>query len=207
MVQPYCCILKIRKTNLGLDKRKTIIEEDEELLSRIRIDADAGLREVYRRYRNPFHAWATSAFLLDESTISDLFQEVVIAFYKNVISKKLHTLDASLKTYLFAIGKYQILNRYRQKQKENTQYLENFDQLKISEWDLNVTYLEEQSSKEEKIVAALGQLGEKCRQLLKLFYFDSLSHQEVAARLGYKSVEVSRSMKRKCMNQLRQLFA
>jgi len=186
-----------------LDKTKAPNKEGEELLNRIRKDADAALREVYRKYRAPFHAWVNRHFHLDEATISDVFQDVVIAFYQNVISKKLQRLDASPKTYLFSIGKYQILKRHRQKQKENTQLSSNFDNLDLLDWDLDLDRLKEQSSAEEKVVRALEQLGGKCQQLLTLFYFQSLSHQDVVERLGYNSVEVSRSMKRKCMNKLR----
>ncbi len=186
-----------------MDKTKAPNKEGEELLNRIRKDADAALREVYRKYRAPFHAWVNRHFHLDEATISDVFQDVVIAFYQNVISKKLQRLDASPKTYLFSIGKYQILKRHRQKQKENTQLSSNFDNLDLLDWDLDLDRLKEQSSAEEKVVRALEQLGGKCQQLLTLFYFQSLSHQDVVERLGYNSVEVSRSMKRKCMNKLR----
>ena len=189
-----------------MNKAKNTTQKENDILHRIRIDADAALKDIYKSYRNSFLNWAVKYFKLDESTASDIFQDVIIAFYKNVTSLKLHTLDASLKTYLFSIGKHILLNRHRQKQKEQTQLLDDFSQLNLKEWDLDIIVMEKKSQEEENVIIALELLGEKCRQLLKLFYFKGLSHKEIVQQLGYNSLEVSRSMKRKCIKNLKRIM-
>ena len=198
-------LLFLSKVQL-LSKTNNPKQEEENILHRIREDADAALRDIYKLYRNPFLNWSAKYFNLDESTASDIFQDIVIAFYKNVTSLKLHTLEASLKTYLFSIGKHLLLKQHRQKQKENIILMDDFSQLNLNAWDLDISVMEEQSVEEEKIIAALELLGKKCRQLLKMFYFEGVSHKEIVRRMEYNSLEVSRSMKRKCIKNLKKIM-
>lgn len=203
---PFSSILLFLSKDKLLSNVKNEAKIGESLLQRIRQDADSALRDVYKEYREPFLSWSISYFNLDEATASDVFQEVVIAFYKNVVSRKLLTLDASLKTYLFSIGKYILLKRHRDMRKEKTSLLGDFTVLNLKDWDLDTSELEEKSLAEERVISALESLGEKCRELLKMFYFKSASHQEIVNKLGYNSLEVSRSMKRKCIKSLKKIM-
>jgi len=190
-----------------LNKTKNQKQTDQDMLRRVREDTDVALREIYQQYRTPFLNWSFSTFNLDKNTALDIFQEVVMAFYKNVITLKLQNLDASLKSYLFTIGKYKILNRYQKKQIKNETLLDDFSHMTLADWDMATSETQEKSSAEEKMIAAFKLLGEKCSQLLKLFYFENLSHQEIVNRMGYNTAEVSRSMKRKCIRKLRSLVS
>lgn len=58
----------------------------------------------------------------------------------------------------------------------------------------------------EQLDTALDQLGEPCRSLLKAFYHQDKSMQEIAADFGYTNPENAKTQKYKCLNRLRKIF-
>jgi len=54
--------------------------------------------------------------------------------------------------------------------------------------------------------AALEQLGEPCRSLLKAFYHHDKSMQQIAAEFGYTNPDNAKTQKYKCLSRLRKLF-
>ena len=48
-------------------------------------------------------------------------------------------------------------------------------------------------------------MGEPCRSILKLFYFDRFAMDAIAARLGYKNEHVVKSQKLRCFNTLKKM--
>ena len=92
------------------------VKNSQELLSRIQEEGMSALEEVYREYREDFLHFALR-FGLSESECLDAYQDVMIAFYENVKEGKLTTLTSSLKTYLFSIGKYNLLNQLKNKKR------------------------------------------------------------------------------------------
>lgn len=54
--------------------------------------------------------------------------------------------------------------------------------------------------------AAFSQLGEQCKNLLKLFYFEKQDMKKIASILGFRNEHVARSMKYKCLDKARQLI-
>ena len=54
--------------------------------------------------------------------------------------------------------------------------------------------------------ASLEQLGDPCAQVLKHFYFDKLSMEQIADRLYYKNKETAKNLKHKCLKRLRKIF-
>lgn len=45
--------------------------------------------------------------------------------------------------------------------------------------------------------------GGKCKELLKAYYYEGLSHEEIAKKLGYANANSSKTQKLKCINKLR----
>jgi DNA-directed RNA polymerase specialized sigma24 family protein len=62
-------------------------------------------------------------------------------------------------------------------------------------------------SEEAQIVrGALEKLGEPCRTLLLLFYWEELSMDEIAGRLGFANAETAKSKKYQCKKELQRLL-
>ncbi len=189
-----------------MNKARKINPEGEALLRHFHEDVDAAMLSVYRTYRAPFLNWVEQHFQLDESSAQDIFQEVALIFFLNIKKQKLTKLEASPKTYLFSIGRNIILQEYRKKQKQKTVSFDKLAHLDLVDWDFDLSGLEQQSRKEEELIAAIELLGTSCKCILKYFYFHSFSHEKIAAFLNYNSSSVSRSMKKKCIQQLRKLI-
>ena len=177
--------------------------DEKNILKRLLKEGNKVLIEIYRKYRIPFIKWAKTYYNVNEADAKDIFQEVILTFYDNVVNFKLITLDSSLKTYLFSIGKNMLLNRNRKQRQQKVQLMDSFDHLNLEDWDLDLDIYEEKSKKIEVIISAYNELGEMCKEILKLFYFEKLPHKEIKIKLNYKSVEVSRTRKRNCVNQLK----
>jgi RNA polymerase sigma factor (sigma-70 family) len=57
----------------------------------------------------------------------------------------------------------------------------------------------------DRLKQKLNELGENCRQLLA-YYAEGSSDREIAGLLGYKTAEVVKTSRLRCLDKLRQLF-
>jgi len=79
------------------------------------------------------------------------------------------------------------------------------DEVEIAyEDDINVH--EEREAHYEQLNDALDQVGEPCRSLLRAFYHNDKSMQEIAADFGYTNPDNAKTQKYKCLARLRKLF-
>ncbi len=181
-------------------------EQDKELIAGIREGNEEQVMRLYELYRSEFFSWSKKVFSLSQDEMADVFQETVIAFYYNVLNGKLNELTSSVKTYLFAIGKNQILKKI---EKNNRLYITD-DLPEVNTLQVGDDLFE--ASERQRVVAKLiDELGEPCRSILKMFYFKRFSMDAIAENLGYKNEHVVKSQKLRCFNQLkektRKLFA
>lgn len=171
-----------------------------ELFEGLKAGDESSIIKVYDMYRSEFIHWSMTNYSTDDDGAADLFQDTVIAFYYNIRNGILKELNSSLKTYLFAIGKNLALKKLRKESK----MVVNDEVLELNAAFTNLDLFEESDRK--KVVAQLmEQLGEPCRSLLQLFYFDRFSMDAIAERLGYKNENVAKSQKLRCFNTLKKM--
>jgi RNA polymerase sigma factor (sigma-70 family) len=138
----------------------------------------------------------------DEDEAKEVFQQAMIALYKNIKSGKFKG-ESSIGTYLYSICRFTWLKTLKKSHKtilssESVEYDKTISENESSEIDLE----------RESIVGDLfRQLGEVCSKLLKLVYFENLPMKEVALNTGFKDEQNARNKKLKCMNQLRQIIS
>lgn len=159
------------------------------------------LAEVYKTYRNEFVNWATAHFTCSRDEARDVYQAVIITLYDNIQTRKLEHLSGTLKTYLFAIGKYKILelrrsdNRYDLRMSAEEMELEE-----VKDW--------EKDRKEKDLLMierGMLQLGEPCKTILELYYLHGMGLNELASHLNYKNSDTVKNIKCRCLLKLRQL--
>jgi RNA polymerase sigma factor (sigma-70 family) len=125
----------------------------------------------------------------------DIFQDALVVLYKKVHSENFE-LIASLKTYLLAIVKNSWLQELRQRKK-----------LPAAEATADIAAVE--MDEEPGFVfatAAFNLLGEKCRQLLILFYFKKQSFKEIAAALAFSDEKTAKNQKYRCMQKAKENY-
>ncbi|WP_026953598.1 RNA polymerase sigma factor [Algoriphagus vanfongensis] len=160
------------------------------------------LEKIYSDNRDHFLNFARKYQLHDEQ-IKDIYQESIIVFYENILDGKLVTLQSSIKTYLFAIGKYKLIQYLRKEEKydafpfEEEDLLNKLSMQEIPEDDLGV--------KTALVRTAIKELGAKCQEVLRLFYYEGKKLEEIQGQLGYESKDTVKSQKSRCIRQLKKL--
>lgn len=158
------------------------------------------INEVYQEYRHGFILFA-KRYKLDDDTVLDVYQDAIIALCENAEKGKLDELQSSLKTYLFSIGKYMIFAHLRKNQKKID--FENIDNFHF-EWE---DYTEEKDNIEiNKLRASFSQMGAKCQEILRLFYYQERNLDEITSIMQYENKDVAKSQKSRCIKQLKELI-
>lgn len=129
----------------------------------------------------------------------DIFQEALIILCMQVRTKDLQ-LTAKLSTYLFSICRYLWKDEIKKRKG-----------LVLTAFDTGFTDAEEealagfretekQASLAERV---LQELGERCRELLLLFYNGGLKLKDIATKMGYSSENTAKNQKYKCLEAAR----
>ena len=90
---------------------------DSELFAQIKAGNESAVEIVYKLHRAKFTSWALSKFKVSSQDAEDVWQDTIIVFFENVKNGKLLVLNSKFGTYLFAIGKYILLNKLKKNQK------------------------------------------------------------------------------------------
>ncbi len=178
---------------------------DAELLHLLQQGDERVLSGLYTAYRAPFLKWAEKHFGLDYERAVDVYQDATMALYENARSGKLRTLQAGLKTYLFAIGKHLILSELRQQKRQQEALAGwNAQEPEAPVLPLSPSPADQHQQLLDALSVSLASLPEKSRNLIGLFYFRHLSMKEICASLGYKNENVAKSTKLRCLGLLRE---
>lgn len=173
-----------------------------QLIADIKAGKEVVLVQLYETYHDEFMKWAQRHYALDKEDLEEVYQDVMLIFYKNVQQGKLQNLHVSLKTYLFAIGKNQMSKKLRKKTK-----IVNLEQVNIGEMDNILYHKIEQTHQQYLVQQALGQLGAACQKLLRLFYFNNFSGDAIAREMNYSDESSMRVRKVQCLKQLKKLLS
>lgn len=162
------------------------------------------LLELYKLYRNEFLNWSLINYKINKEDGKDIFQDTVIAFYNNVKSGALTHLTSDVKTYLFAIGKFKIINFLKKQQRSVT--FSDFDLLKVEE-PINNEMLDKEENEfiKDTVKKYLNEQCEDCKKVLELYYFKDLDMKTIALEMGYKNADVAKKKKYECFKKLAEM--
>ncbi|WP_405413030.1 RNA polymerase sigma factor [Maribacter sp. Asnod1-A12] len=180
------------------EKQEKITLED------LKLGSDILLKRVYEENRSKFLNFARRYNLTEEENI-DIYQDAYVIFYDNIMSGKVESFTSSISTYLFGIGKYLIFDKMRKNKKTVGSNYE-LDLVKGDSQAIEEIELEEQSlSKEQELLKRhFNSLGDKCKELLTLFYYRGFTIEEIMQHENYKSENVVKATKSRCMKTLRE---
>lgn len=169
------------------ERIEAILNRDEFLIGRI-----------YCQYRDEFINFLRKMIKNEDDYLQDIYSEAFWKLCDKIYTKSLNasTLTSSMKSYLFGIGKFMMMEHQRK--------LKNGALVILSE----IPDLEDDDSavmiENEKIVAeALEQLGEPCHSLLIKKYWECKSGEEIAVELNYKNADSVKTQRYRCMDKLR----
>lgn len=174
---------------------------DQEIIDSLKNGDSSLFKEFYLAELEKFKAWCYREAQMDHDEARDLYQESQMYLYENIVHGKLTKLNSKLSTYLYAIAKNQLHGSMRKAstmQKHEIKLTEHLTFLGGME-DLNL----QKQALAHKVSEAMNRLLDPCQSLLRLFYYDNLSFEQIAARMGYKNKDVAKNQKKRCLDKLR----
>lgn len=127
----------------------------------------------------------------------DIFQEALLIFYQKARVERFK-LSSSIGTYLYSVCHF-LWKDELIKRKGKKQVTFDFDYSAEEEKEYQDALEREQ--KFQQIERVLTQIGEKCLQLLKLFYYHGLKMKDIAPKMGLKSEKITKNQKYKCIER------
>jgi RNA polymerase sigma factor (sigma-70 family) len=149
------------------------------------------------------HAEITRSFIMGkggtEQDADDIFQETVVSFIDAVQKSKFRQ-ESGIRTFLISISKNLWFNEIRRRQRaDNRERLFESDR---DQEDSDVNEIIQDRELKIQLNQLLQNLGDSCRKILELFYYENLSMKEIVLHLHYENEQVVRNKKYKCMQQL-----
>ena len=172
----------------GINKRKS----EEQLFSRYTYFIREGMNK---------HA-------LGEDDAFDAYSDTVLSAIEKITNGTFEG-RSSLKTYLFQIFHNKCVDLLRKKatnkQSVHRTELITERQLHISDTAQSIIQKLVDKADWDLLKAKLGSLEDKCRQLLQL-WSNGYSDKEIATTLGYKTSDVVKTSRLRCLDKLRRLY-
>ncbi|MFN8289591.1 MAG: sigma-70 family RNA polymerase sigma factor [Chitinophagaceae bacterium] len=197
-------------------KKRTSMEvirnfPDEEIVANLRsgLRMDDTIKVLYRNYFE-----GLSRYIIHNSgsaqDAEDIFQEVVVNFIDLVQRDKFRG-ESSIKTFLFSMNRNTWLNELKRKgraavREEKYVRMETKDEAGQEPVDANAARAVEDREEKAAIASIVASLGETCRKILTLFYYENLPMKEILEATEYDNEQVVRNKKYKCLKQLEQML-
>lgn len=156
------------------------------------------LNHLYSQYYQPLEYYILQNSGSDDDA-ADIIQEVMLVFVKMVREQKFRG-ESSIKSFLYSICRNLWITELRKRKStaaRNERYEEDKDQL-----SLDVSEQIQRNENLKFVMDLFEQLGERCKQILTLFYFEELPMKEICERLEFSSEQVLRNKKYKCLSTL-----
>jgi RNA polymerase sigma factor (sigma-70 family) len=146
----------------------------------------------------------------DTDANQDVYQDAVITFIEKVRGEDFRLEKASIKTYLQRICRNQIYVRYKKSKKEKLNDGEsNSDETReYTDWlhDINEVNSERVQILQEELLV-MRESGSICYELLRKFFFENKTMDQIATLLNYTNADNAKSQKWKCQERLKKQIA
>lgn len=178
---------------------------DEELINSLQQERNSNeaIRFMYDHYFE-----SLSRFVMNNQgslqDAEDIFQELVINFIALVKLNKFRG-ESSIKTFLFSLNRFSWLNELKRRGRASARELNYEKGMDIVEKDFSHAALQKESTLQ--VYALMDELGETCKRILLMFYYEDLSMKEMLQQLNYENEQIVRNKKYKCLKQLEKMIS
>lgn len=185
-------------------QRKVPIEKQLNLVDAIKTNNQLVLKQLYLNNYKKIEMY----ILKNNGSMpqaKDTYQEAFIAVWKNIKEDKfVPTNETAVQGYLYTIAKNKWLDFLKSsKYKKTVPYINNSTEDTFLETFETEDVLQE-DEKLQNTMQAFNQLGDGCKKLLKLFYFNKKSLRTIAEELAIEEAS-ARNKKYRCIQKLREL--
>lgn len=165
---------------------------EKEIFERICKGDEKALEFVYQKY----YRMMTKLVITNSGTeeeARDVYQDALVVFWQKATSRNL-VLTSKMSTYIYSICQ----NLWRKE-------LDRKKRLSNEERDTAVMVDMESGERERIFAKCIDQLGETCRKVLMFYYFEEMSMQDIADKLGFANTDTAKTKKYKCKKKLDEL--
>ena len=182
------------------------LHSEQQLLEGLARGDRSTTEQVYKSHYKVIASWIHNHGG-SSSDSADVFQEAMVVLYEKAQQEDFR-LTCKIGTYLFAVSKHIWYKKVQKQQKQPGFLPDNTGSDHGTDWayEDDVKVHHEREAHYEQLDMALDQLGEPCRSLLKAYYHNGKSMQEIAADFGYTNPDNAKTQKYKCLNRLRKIF-
>jgi RNA polymerase sigma factor (sigma-70 family) len=158
------------------------------------------LEFLYCQYRDEVILYVTR----NSGSVKDaeeVLHEAIIRTYRAVNKQDFH-LRKTFKSYFSSIYHNTWINSAKIKNKKLPYFeLTNSIELNIKEEDEELRYEFLNNLIQEKLIL----LGDNCRKVLTMYYYEEKSMSEIAYIMEYKNVQIAKNKKYKCLEYLKKI--
>jgi RNA polymerase sigma factor (sigma-70 family) len=175
---------------------KLFFSKDQSIINRIRLNDRTVLGDLYIKYRR-----MTTSYIISnggtKEDVEDVLQETIIVLWRKVSSGKFD-LTAKLSTYIMAI----IRNKWMAIMRKRSRIKNTFESMEDQIAEPSSTLTQENDQRFELVREALTMIGELCRKLLYLFYYEGRNMKEIAGIMHFANENTAKSKKYQCKKKL-----
>ncbi len=174
--------------------------DDVELIAALgdKHELNKAIQFIYRQYSE-----SVSSFIIhyggSRQDAEDVFQDTVVALI-DIIAKGKYRKEASIKTFLISVARNIWLNEI--KKRERAGHREKQFELGRDQKETDIGQLIGDLENKRQLRELVAKLGESCRKILMLFYYENLPMKEIVDQMHYENEQVIRNKKYKCLQQL-----
>jgi RNA polymerase sigma factor (sigma-70 family) len=177
------------------------LNQDAKILDMIRSGNDEGLVMLYEANRKPIRAYVgRNSGTRDDA--EDLLQEALIVLWERVRTNRFEY-KSQLSTFIYATVKNMWRRRLARMRRETPADIEE-DTGRIE--DASALDIMVESEEAKMVLDALNSLGEPCKTLLILFYWEEKTMNEIAEQLRFANADTAKSKKYQCKKELQKLL-
>ncbi len=136
-----------------------------------------------------------------ESDAEDVFQDALVVLFKKFNHSKFN-LTVKFKTYFYSVCRNIWLTELK-KRGGKWARMKDYEQHVELGYEFTLNWKETQEEAIQRMEQAMKYLGEKCQQILLMFYYQKYSMQEIASALEYADSDSVKTQKYKCIRQLK----
>ena len=157
---------------------------------------DRAFQRLYRNFAQVEKLVLNKGGTKDDA--KDIFQESLIIFYRKVQDVEFN-LTSSIGTYLYSVSRFLWKDELKKRNRNPTVELGDVSSNIQSE----LREAQQNESRAKLAEQALATIGERCLQLLQLFYFRGMSMRKIASEMGLSSEKIAKNQKYKCLGRAR----
>lgn len=179
------------------------LSSENDLLQRIRTGNSDSIKFLYKKMY-PVIANYIRLNGGSEDEARDVFQDAVVVLYQKLQDESF-SLTCKIQTFLYSVSRNLWLNEIRSKSWFSPENEITDDKAEVTELENDDEDLQIRNNISQ-LNASLNRLGEPCASLIRMFYIENLSMNDIAAKMSYTNSDNAKNQKYKCLQRLKKLF-